>query len=74
MASVGIAHAYQFTSVSPSGHTLYYNIANGSARLVGPVDNVTNPWNGYTKPTGNVIIPSTVTYSGVTYAVTSISE
>lgn len=65
--------AADFSSVSPSGHTLYYNINDVTAHTL----TVTYPaanWVGYTKPTGTLIIPDTVTYMGIDYFVTVIGE
>ena len=64
-----------FSSVSSSGHTLYYNIIDATNRKV----EVTYPgsvnyWTGYTEPTGNVFIPSSVTHNGNTYMVSQISD
>ena len=79
LLSVGIsaAHAYSFSAVAPTGQTLYYNITSSGAS---PKVSVTYPgsspysshWLGYTKPTGNLTIPSTVTNGGTTYSVDSI--
>ena len=63
--------AYDFSAVAPSGQTLYYKIVSGGVRVTYPnLDPV--PWSYYTKPTGALTIPSTVTHSGTTYNVTSI--
>ncbi|MBO4752472.1 MAG: leucine-rich repeat domain-containing protein [Bacteroidales bacterium] len=53
--------AYDFSDVAPSGQTLYYNIVNGEAQVA--EDN---------HVTGELTIPSTVTYNETTYTVTSI--
>lgn len=76
------AWAQTFSSVAPSGQTLYYCLFNDvdgtiAASLCTPTFNNddyynnsdTLFWTGYTKPTGNLIIPSTVTYNGTTYPV-----
>ena len=65
--------AADFSSVSPSGHTLYYNINDAAAHTL----TITYPaanWAGYTKPTGLLIIPDTVSYMGIDYYVTVIGE
>ena len=63
------AKAQDFSAVSPSGQTLYYNIVDGHAEVVHP--------GGYPPPqnyvTGDLVIPSSVVYNGQTYAVTSLS-
>ena len=83
LLSVGIsaAHAYSFSAVAPSGQTLYYTItSSGSPPKVrvtypGSYNSYnTNNWTGYTKPTGNLTIPATVTNGGTTYSVTSIGN
>ena len=59
-------HAYDFSAVTPSGQTLFYTIdtvTNTTVSVVG-FDN--------TQPLGNLTIPNTVTYGGITYSVTSI--
>ena len=76
-ALLGLASAwaqnYDFSSVAPSGDTLYYTITDSTNHTVA----VTSPhgpfyWSGYTKPAGTLIIPDTVTNNGAVYAVTSI--
>ena len=64
------AKAYDFSAVSPSGHTLYYNIVNGHAEVVRP---------GYlssytTDLSGNLIIPDSVLYNNITYSVTILAD
>jgi len=60
------AYAYDFSRVSPSGHTLYYELSSGGAKVVNP------GWSTNTTPVGDLIIPSTVTYIGYTFSVTAI--
>ena len=71
LLSVGItsAYAYSFSKVAPTGQTLYYTIVSSGSS---PKVTVTRP--SYTWPTGDLTIPSTVTYGGTTYSVTSIGE
>lgn len=62
------AQTYDFSAVTPSGQTLFYTIdtvTNTTVSVVG-FDN--------TQPMGNLTIPSTVTYGGNTYSVTSIGR
>lgn len=66
------AYAYDFSAVAPSGQTLYYNIVNGNAEVVCPGTRWHNPYGGYTEPSGSLVIPSSVTYGGQSYSVTSI--
>lgn len=57
------AFAYDFSVVSPSGHTLIYTIYNGNSVSVACSSNIS----------GALIIPSSVTYNGYTFSVTSIA-
>ena len=66
LAGFSAAQAYDFSAVTPSGQTLFYTIdtvTNTTVSVVG-FDN--------TQPLGNLTIPNTVTYGGITYSVTSI--
>lgn len=62
--------AYDFSAVSPSGHTLYYNIVEGHAEVVRPY--ASTGTNSYIS--GELIIPSSVVYNGVSYPVTKLSS
>ena len=62
--------AYDFSSISPSGHTLYYNIVGGSYVYITYKDYAYDPGT----ISGDLIIPSTVTYQGHTYPVKKIGE
>ena len=65
------AFAYDFSAVAPSGQTLYYNIVSGNAEVT--FQNTSNPYySAY--PTGSLVIPTSVTYGGTTYSVTSIGD
>lgn len=65
--------AYDFSAVSPSGHTLYYNINGTNVTVTYPGS--TSYWSSsFPKPTGALVIPSSVTYSGTAYTVTSIGS
>ena len=72
VATAMSAAAYQFSDVAPSGQTLYYNIVDGNAQVTYQYYVTMN--NNYSELTGNLIIPSTVTYNGITYSVTSIGD
>lgn len=76
MAMPEVASAYDFSAVSPSGHTLYYNINGNTVSVTYPAASAAypGPWEGYTKPTGNLIIPSSVNYMGVSFSVTAIGD
>ena len=73
LVAAGSVHAYDFSAVTSSGHTLYYNIVSGGAEVTYPSINST-PWVSYTKPTGALVIDSTVNHGGTTYSVTSIGN
>ena len=70
--------AYDFSVVVPSGQTLYFSISLNDSNNV----SVTCPgavgthscYDGYTKPAGNLVIPSSVSYNGTTYSVTAIGS
>ena len=68
------ALAYSFSAVAPSGQTLFYKIIDDNAMVTYPTMSTSNPWSGYTMPTGSLTIPSSVTHNGRTYSVTSIRE
>ena len=67
-------YAYHFSAVSPSGHTLYYNIISSEDKTV----SVTSENEGNDKyeeaPEGDIIIPSTVIYEGEEYKVIKIES
>ena len=72
--------AFDFATLSPSGHRLYYTIVSDVAprtvKVVAPADDYWNnpSWDGYTKPTGNVVVPDTVTYGQNTYTVIGLKN
>ena len=71
--------AYDFSATTTSGQTLYYTILSDgvSVAVVFPNSNATTGsqvWSGHYKPTGNLVIPSTVTNGGATYTVTQIGN
>ena len=66
--------SYDFSAVAPSGQTLYYNIVSGGVELTYPSGNSNNPYTGYTAPSGDLVIPDSVTYGGTTYPVIAIGD
>ncbi len=68
------SRAFDFSAVAPTGQVLYYNITSSSALTVEVTLPGNNRWDGYTKPAGTLTVPSTVSYGGNTYAVTSIGD
>lgn len=63
--------AYDFSAVAPSGQTLYYNIVNGEAQVTS--QNGSYPFYS-TCPSGVLTIPSSVSYNGTTYTISSIGD
>ena len=71
---VGICSAYDFPAVSPSGHTLYYDIDGSNVKVTSELE-VQLASDVYTTlPTGDVVIPESVSHDGVTYTVTTIGD
>lgn len=69
---------YDFSAECSSGQTLYYYITSDiepyTVSAVFPTTNATDHYYGYEEPTGDLVIPETVTYDGKTYSVTKISQ
>ena len=75
MALTSTAWAYDFSAVAPSGQTLYYSISTSTTvSLTCPNYSADEYYYNYTRPTGDLTIPSTVTYNGTTYSVTTIGN
>ena len=80
LCAVGMTkmYAYDFSAVCSTGQTLYYNIMDATNHYVmitcPRTADYSNCWSGYTKPTGNIILPESVQYDGITYSVTSIGS
>ena len=75
LATSAKAYPYHFSAVCETGQTLYYYILpndNQEVKVTYPYNNTTDPYYGYTKPEGDLIIPETVEYEGITYTVVSI--
>ena len=78
MGVVGITEgfAYNFSAECETGQTLYYNIAdnvNHYVIVVFPGTSTSQPWSGFTEPSGDMTIPDVVTNTnGDIYQVTSI--
>ena len=75
---MGTTYAADFSAVCSTGQTLYYNITDATNHYVEITFPVAvwedDPWEGYTKPTGNITLPSSVSYNGTTYAVKAIGR
>lgn len=65
------AFAFDFSAVCETGQTLYYETIEGTNRVKIVAPN--SFYSGYEKPTGDIILPSTVEYGGQTYTVVGIS-
>ncbi|MBO7132760.1 MAG: leucine-rich repeat protein [Bacteroidales bacterium] len=80
LSVAGNVFAYDFSAVCSSGQTLYYNIlgyvSNHKAEVTYACYDQSNYYFGFTKPTGNLEIPSSVIdpSSGLQYSVTSIGD
>ena len=70
---MGTAYAYTFSAVC-SGKTLYFNVTDATNHYVEITCPGADSWNGFTQPTGNITLPSSVTHNGVTYTVTKIGN
>ncbi|MBO7276658.1 MAG: leucine-rich repeat domain-containing protein [Bacteroidales bacterium] len=69
--------AFDFSSVSPTGQTLYYNINNQTKTVIVTAPyytKVRSSYIGYSKPSGDLIIPNTVNYNGIEYTVIAIDN
>lgn len=69
LALPGVAKAYTFSAVTPSGHVLYYDIIEGGAEVAKCNYNYPNYGSSLD---GDLVIPDSVEYNGVVYAVVSI--
>lgn len=63
---------HTFTVTAPSGQTLYCYVYNGIAVVSFPGNNITNGYDGYVKPVGDLIIPETVSYNGEVFYISRI--
>lgn len=74
VGQVGARELYKFSAVCSSGQTLYYGTNFGSYTVYITRPDLYSGYSGYEKPSGDLIIPETVTYEGETYIVTKISN
>ena len=70
---------YDFSSTSPSGHKLYYSVRKNQGVVIGcsvvcpgNFSTTSHGYNGYSVPSGDIVIPSTVVYNGNTLDVVEI--
>lgn len=70
--------AYDFSAVASSGQTLYYSYYTYEGSVTDVKVTYPNilgsPWGSYTKPVGDLIVPDTVSYGGITYSVIRIDK
>ena len=71
--------AYNFSAVSPSGQTLYYNLQTANGQTFAVVtypntDTTAGRWDGFTLPAGLVTIPDSVEWNNVRYAVKELGS
>ncbi|MBR5091903.1 MAG: leucine-rich repeat domain-containing protein, partial [Bacteroidales bacterium] len=68
--------AYDFAATVPSGQTLYFSLVAGGVQVVYPnADNAPSAgWNGYTRPTGALTVPATISDGNNTYNVLSLGN
>ena len=77
LTHVGTCQNYDFSAVTTSGHTIYYKIASAiaqTAEVTHPNEDYVYPWQGYSMPTGNLVIDDSVVNGGVTYHVDAIGD
>ena len=80
LAVIAIEHvdtsAQTFSALAPTGQMLYYWYESGEVSIVYPCynPNADDHYWGYTKPEGNLTIPDSVIFGGITYPVTSIDS
>ncbi len=70
---------WDFSAECETGQTLYYKISdsiNSEVTMTHPAlyNGVLETWDGYEKPTGEIIFPSEVVYDGIFYSVTRIED
>lgn len=71
-----LLRAYDFSLTVPSGQTLYFDTVEGGVEVVRPNNSTAyiNSWQGFTKPTGALTIPASITVGGVTYPVVAVAD
>ncbi|MDO5341844.1 MAG: leucine-rich repeat protein [Bacteroidia bacterium] len=69
---------YDFSAICETGQTLYYRIIDAEQHWVSIVapnsDNYLECYEGYTRPTGNISLPATVSHNEISYTVKAIGD
>ncbi|MBR6272006.1 MAG: leucine-rich repeat domain-containing protein, partial [Bacteroidales bacterium] len=74
LLSAGTAYAADFSATCSTGQTLYYTIIDATNHEVKLTYPAISNWDGFEKPTGNITLPSQVSYNGIVYTVTKIGS
>ncbi|MBQ5958353.1 MAG: leucine-rich repeat domain-containing protein [Bacteroidales bacterium] len=74
LLSAGTAYAADFSAMCSTGQTLYYIIIDATNHEVELTYPAISNWDGFEKPTGNITLPSQVSYNGIVYTVTKIGN
>ena len=78
MAITPSIFAYDFSAIAPTGQTLYYRVISGGVMVTHPGIRFYGYYGDYdttySRPTGNLVIPSSVSYGGQDYIVTTIGD
>ena len=74
LLGLGKGYSYDFSAVCPTGQTLYYSITNTDNHYVMIVPPASFSWGDFPKPIGNITIPESVTFNGISYTVTAIGS
>ena len=67
------AQQYDFTA-EVDGNTLYFKITDATNHYVSVVSPSSNSWYGFTKPTGAISLPASVTNEATTYTLTAVGN
>ena len=69
---------YDFSAICETGQTLYYRIIDAEQHWVSIVapnsDNYLECYEDYTRPTGNISLPATVSHNEISYTVKAIGD
>lgn len=66
--------AYDFQLVVSTGQTLYFDTVPGGVKVVYPhAGSFASAWEGYSRPTGDLSIPSAVVWQGITRQVLEVA-